>query len=91
METKQTFKLVGAGNTESQEKISKPTLSFTQDAWRRLRKNKLAVISIWFLAVLLVFSIGSTAFVSTNDANSFKGTSKNPSFSSNLITQTLIN
>ena len=27
-----------AGNTESQEKIEKPTLSFTQDVWRRLKK-----------------------------------------------------
>ena len=41
MEEKQLFKLVGAGNIESQEKIEKPTLSFTQDAWRRLKKNKL--------------------------------------------------
>lgn len=71
MESKQTFKLVGAGNTESQEKIAKPTLSFTQDAWRRLKKNKLAVVSVWFLSLLLVFSIGSTAFVSTKDANNF--------------------
>ena len=47
MEEKQLFKLVGAGNTESQEKIEKPTLSFTQDAWRRLKKNKLATISLW--------------------------------------------
>lgn len=39
MEEKQLFKLVGAGNTESQEKIEKPTLSFTQDAWRRLKKK----------------------------------------------------
>ena len=38
MEEKQLFKLVGAGNTESQEKIEKPTLSFTQDGWRRLKK-----------------------------------------------------
>ena len=29
---------VDAGNTESQEKIEKPTLSFTQDVWRRLKK-----------------------------------------------------
>ena len=31
MEEKQLFKF--GGNTESQEKIEKPTLSFTQDAW----------------------------------------------------------
>ena len=70
MEEKQLFKLVGAGNTESQEKIEKPTLSFTQDAWRRLKKNKLATISLWFLAILLVFSIGSNFFVNAKDANS---------------------
>ena len=62
-----------AGNTESQEKIEKPTLSFTQDAWRRLKKNKLATISLWFLAILLVFSIGSNFFVKAKDANSFNG------------------
>ena len=73
MEEKQLFKLVGAGNTESQEKIEKPTLSFTQDAWRRLKKNKLATISLWFLAILLVFSIGSNFFVNAKDANSFNG------------------
>ena len=73
MEEKQLFKLVGAGNTESQEKIEKPTLSFTQDAWRRLKKNKLATISLWFLAILLVFSIGSNFFVKAKDANSFNG------------------
>mgnify|MGYP003257773443 FL=1 len=38
MEEKQLVNLVGAGNTESQEKIEKPTLSFTQDVWRRLKK-----------------------------------------------------
>lgn len=73
METKQRFKLVGAGNTESQEKIVKPTLSFTQDAWRRLKKNKLAFVSLWFLVFLLVFALASNFFVSTNDANSFNG------------------
>ena len=30
--------ITSAGNTESQEKIEKPTLSFTQDVWRRLKK-----------------------------------------------------
>lgn len=39
MEEKQLVNLVGAGNTESQEKIEKPTLSFTQDVWRRLKKK----------------------------------------------------
>ena len=35
------------------ERISKPSLSFWQDAWLRIRKNKAAIISM----VLLVFII----------------------------------
>lgn len=35
----QTFKLVGAGASSTQEKIEKPALSFFQDAWRRLKKK----------------------------------------------------
>ncbi|HRK76334.1 MAG TPA: ABC transporter permease, partial [Streptococcus parasuis] len=45
-EQRKTFTLVGAGSSDSQEKIEKPALSFMQDAWRRLKKNKLAVISL---------------------------------------------
>ena len=36
-------------------------------------KNKLATISLWFLAILLVFSIGSNFFVNAKDANNFNG------------------
>ena len=65
------FKLVGAGSSDIQEKIEKPALSFMQDAWRRLKQNKLAVISLWFICLLIVFSIGSIFVVSTKSANSF--------------------
>lgn len=71
MEDKRSFKLVGAGSSLSQEKIQKPTLTFMQDAWRRLRKNKLALVALWFLAFMLVFAALSTAFVSKEDANTF--------------------
>ena len=65
------FKLVGAGSSDIQEKIEKPALSFMQDAWRRLKQNKLAVISLWFICLLIVFSVGSIFVVSTKSANSF--------------------
>ena len=65
------FKLVGVGSASSQEKIEKPALSFMQDAWRRLKKNKLAVISMWFLGILLVFSMISVVLVPRDDANAF--------------------
>lgn len=65
------FVLVGPGNSNTQEKIEKPALSFLQDAWRRLKKNKLAIVSMWFLGFLMVFSLASTIFVPQKDANSF--------------------
>ncbi len=66
-----TFKLVGAGSSSAQEKIEKPALSFFQDAWRRLKQNKLAVVAMWFLIFLMIFSLASTLFVRQKDANSF--------------------
>lgn len=66
-----TFQLVGAGSSSAQEKIEKPALSFMQDAWRRLKKNKLAVVSLWFLGLLIVFSMASTIFIPQKSANSF--------------------
>ncbi|GFE44127.1 ABC transporter permease [Streptococcus canis] len=71
LEERKSFQLVGAGSSDSQEKIQKPALSFLQDAWRRLKHNKLAVLAMGFLVILLVFSIGSNLVVSKEDANSF--------------------
>lgn len=65
------FVLVGASSSEQSEKIGKPALSFLEDAWLRLKKNKLAVISMWFVVILVAFSLISNAFVSSKDANSF--------------------
>lgn len=70
-EKAEKFTLVGTGSVSAQEKIEKPALSFLQDAWRRLKKNKLAVISMWFLILLAVFSLASAAFLSQEDANRF--------------------
>ncbi|GFE47836.1 peptide ABC transporter permease [Streptococcus canis] len=71
LEERKSFQLVGAGSSDSQERIQKPALSFLQDAWRRLKHNKLAVLAMGFLVILLVFSIGSNLVVSKEDANSF--------------------
>lgn len=65
------FTLVGLQDTASQEKISKPSLTFTQDAWRRLKQNKLAVVSAWFLVFLIIAAAISTIFVPQKDANYF--------------------
>lgn len=71
-ETKQTFQLVGLASLNDQERLVKPSLSFVQDVWRRLKKNRLAVVSMVFLIFLLLFSMVSTVFVSQSSANFFK-------------------
>ncbi|WP_125769000.1 ABC transporter permease [Lapidilactobacillus wuchangensis] len=52
-----SFKKIEKHNVDEQEKISAPSLTFFQDAVRRLKKNKAAVISFWLLALIVVFSI----------------------------------
>ncbi|MBS9337127.1 ABC transporter permease [Fructobacillus parabroussonetiae] len=71
MEASQEFALVGIKNEAATEKINKPTLTFWQSVWHRLKKNKLAVVSLYFLVAVAVFAIGSTAVVSQSDANQF--------------------
>lgn len=44
-------------NTAEQERIAKPALTFSQDAMRRLKKNKAALISLWILIIIGVISI----------------------------------
>lgn len=54
-------------NTEEErEKIEAPSLNFIQDSWRRLKKNKAAVISMGLLIVIIFISI-ITIFVSPHD------------------------
>ncbi len=70
-ETTKKFHVIGFKSEAAQEKIEKPALTFLQDAWRRLKKNKLAVFSIWLLAFLIVFTIVSSFMVTQKDANYF--------------------
>lgn len=49
------FERVAIDN-ESAERITKPSLSFWQDAWLRLRKNKAAVVSIFVLLLLILMA-----------------------------------
>ena len=39
------------------EKISKPSLSFWQDAWLRIRKNKAAIVSMFILGIYRIYGI----------------------------------
>lgn len=46
-----------AQNSLEQERIVRPSLNYWQDAWRRLKKNKLAMTGLTILIVLSVFAI----------------------------------
>ena len=44
-------------DTQEAEKISKPSVSFWQDAWRSLKKNKGAIISLILFGLILIMSL----------------------------------
>ncbi len=41
----------------SAERIARPSQSYWQDAWRRLKRNRRALISLWIVAALVVFAV----------------------------------
>ncbi|MDE4086160.1 ABC transporter permease [Planococcus maritimus] len=44
-------------DTQEAEKISKPSVSFWQDAWRSLKKNKGAILSLILFGLILIMSL----------------------------------
>lgn len=46
-----------AEQTDSVEQISRPSLSYWQDAWRRLKKNTRAIISLYIIIALAAFTL----------------------------------
>lgn len=60
------FDFLQKDQTEKREEISTPSLTFLQDSWRRLKKNKAAVLSMIMLGLIIIVSI-ATMFVSPYD------------------------
>lgn len=56
---KDSFEPVVVDSNLDREKISAPSLTFMQDSWRRLKKNKGAVISLIILALVTFLAFGS--------------------------------
>ncbi len=50
------FEPVGL-NIKASEGLSRPSLSYMQDAWRRLKKNKIAIASLIYIIFIIVGSI----------------------------------
>ena len=53
--TPEKFKVIGY-TEEDANRIDRPTISYWQDAWRRLRKNPIAMGSLVVLGILLSWS-----------------------------------
>ncbi|CAK1240818.1 ABC-type dipeptide/oligopeptide/nickel transport system [Fructobacillus cardui] len=76
-EVQNEFSLVGIEDKSASENIVKPALSTWQSVWHRLRKNKLAVVSLAFLVLVMLYALISIPLVSQNSANQFDtGTAK---------------
>ena len=45
------------------KKIAAPSLTFTQDVWLRLKKNKGAVVSLIVILLMVIVAFGSTPFI----------------------------
>lgn len=58
METisKDKFKIIGK-NSEHMESISRPNLSYWQDAWRRIRQNRVAFFSLMAISLYILLAI----------------------------------
>ncbi|MBP2071140.1 MULTISPECIES: ABC transporter permease [Thermoanaerobacterium] len=54
--SKDKFEIIGANASESQS-IVRPSISYWQDAWRRLKMNKVAMASLVFLIFLVLMAI----------------------------------
>ncbi len=50
------FKIIGCEDANS-EKIARPTITYWQDAWRRLKTNKTAMVAMIVLIVLIMMTV----------------------------------
>lgn len=54
--SKDKFKIIGK-NSEHMESISRPNLSYWQDAWRRIRQNRVAFFSLMAISLYILLAI----------------------------------
>lgn len=56
------FKPVPRTDSEEMERIVGPSLTYAQDSWRRLKKNKVAIISLVILILITLLAIFAPVF-----------------------------
>lgn len=58
-----SFEPLAKSEAQDNEKIAAPSLTFTQDVWLRLKKNKGAVVSLIVILLMVIVAFGSTPFI----------------------------
>lgn len=58
---KEKFRIVGK-DLEKMESISRPHLTFAQEVWRRMKKNKAAYVSLILLSIYVLLAIFAPMF-----------------------------
>ena len=79
--TRDKFKVVGK-NIQSMESISRPNIGYWQDAWRRIRKNKVAFFSLCLIGFYVLMAIFAP-MLSRYDFSTQSVAEMNQSFSAN--------
>lgn len=54
--SKEKFEIIGCENSNSDE-ILRPNMTYWQDAWRRLKQNKIAIFSMCVLIIIAIMTI----------------------------------
>ena len=78
--SKELFKVVGFSDTDM-EAMVRPNIGYWSDAWRRLKKNKVAIISMTILIVIILMCIFGPLISGVNyQTQDYKMLDKAPSF-----------
>lgn len=76
---KDSFKVVGK-DIDTSEKIVRPSLTYWQDAWRRLKENRLALVALIFLSFIVLMAIfGEMMAPASYDFQDYSAINKGPS------------
>lgn len=76
-ELKKDFTVIGK-DLEANQAVARPSLTYWQDAWRRFRENKLAVVSLIFLVLVILYSIIGSWFFPDYKSQSLMNTYQPP-------------
>jgi oligopeptide transport system permease protein len=79
--SKEKFEILGCENANSNE-IVRPNITYWQDAWRRLKRNKVATFSMFLLLFIVILSIVGPFLKTKFDINGVDQTSMNLSANS---------